>query len=77
MRHRRGMMKSKSQMVFDYIEGKIMLGQYRAGERIPSEKKLCDSLGVSRVSVRTGIEKLIAIGLLDKKKAWLYLCRLQ
>ncbi len=62
------MMKSKSQVVYNYIERKIMLGQYKAGEKIPSEKKLCDQLGVSRVSVRSGIEKLIAIGLLTKKK---------
>ena len=61
-------MKSKSQQVFDYIEQKIMAGEFQAGQKIPSEKKLGQSLGVSRVSVRSGIGKLIAIGLLTKEK---------
>lgn len=61
-------MSGKSMIVHDYIERKIMLGEYAPGEKIPSEAKLCEELGVSRVSVRSGIEKLIAIGLLHKEK---------
>jgi len=61
-------MSGKSQIVHDYIESKIMLGEYAPGEKIPSEAKLCKELDLSRVSVRSGIEKLIAIGLLHKEK---------
>ncbi len=61
-------MIGKAQIVHDYIENKIMLGEYAPGEKIPSESKLCEKLGVSRVSVRSGIEKLITIGLLQKEK---------
>jgi len=62
------MAQTKSEMVKNYIEKQITTGQYKAGERIPSEAKLCETLGVSRVSVRSAVEKLIAIGLLHKKR---------
>jgi len=62
------MAQTKSEMVKEYLEKKITSGEYKAGERIPSEAKLCETLGVSRVSVRSAVEKLIAIGLLHKKR---------
>lgn len=61
-------MRGKTQIVYDYIEKKIMLGEFAPGEKIPSEAKICKELELSRVSVRSGIEKLIAIGLLHKEK---------
>ncbi len=60
--------KSKSQKVYDYIEELVISGDIKPGERLPSEAKLGDILNVSRVSVRAGIEKLSAIGLVSKKK---------
>ncbi len=60
--------KSKSQKVYDYIEELVISGEFKAGERLPSEARLGDILNVSRVSVRAGIEKLSAIGLVTKKK---------
>jgi DNA-binding FadR family transcriptional regulator len=60
--------KSKSQIVYDYIEELVISGEIKPGERLPSEAKLCEILNVSRVSVRAGIEKLSAIGLVKKKK---------
>lgn len=60
--------RSKSQIVYEYINGKILSGVYPPGYRIPSEAALCKKLSVSRVSVRSGVEKLIAIGLLKKQK---------
>lgn len=61
-------MTGKSQKVYDYIEKKILLGEFKPGEKIPSEAKLCKELNLSRVSVRSGIEKLLAVGLLSKEK---------
>ena len=61
-------MKSKSQVVYDYIENLVISGEIKPGERLPSESKLGDLLNVSRVSVRAGIEKLSAIGLVSKRK---------
>mgnify|MGYP000016846730 CR=1 FL=1 len=61
-------MKSKSQVVYDYIENLVISGEKKPGERLPSESKLGEILNVSRVSVRAGIEKLSAIGLVSKRK---------
>lgn len=60
--------KSKSQFVHDYIERKILNHEFEPGTKIPSEAILCKKLDVSRVTVRTGVEKLIAVGLLTKQK---------
>ncbi len=60
--------KTKSQKVYDYIEELVISGEIKPGERLPSEAKLGEILNVSRVSVRAGIEKLSAIGLVRKKK---------
>ncbi|MFW5893396.1 MAG: FadR/GntR family transcriptional regulator, partial [Bacillota bacterium] len=60
--------KSKAEKVYDYIEELVISGEIKPGERLPSEAKLGEDLGVSRVSVRAGIEKLSAIGLVSKKK---------
>ncbi len=61
-------LKSKSQVVYDYIETLVISGEIKPGERLPSEARLGEILKVSRVSVRAGIEKLSAIGLISKKK---------
>ena len=61
-------MKNKSQVVYDYIEELVISGHIKPGERLPSEAKLGEKLEVSRVTVRAGIEKLSAIGLISKKK---------
>jgi GntR family transcriptional regulator, transcriptional repressor for pyruvate dehydrogenase complex len=61
-------MMNKSEIVSKYLENLIISEQLKPGDKIPSETKLAEELGVSRVSVRSGIAKLNAMGLLDKKK---------
>jgi GntR family transcriptional regulator, N-acetylglucosamine utilization regulator len=39
-------------------------GQWRAGDRIPSESELCDHYGASRITIRRAISELVADGLL-------------
>lgn len=57
-----------SDKVYKYIEEKIMGNHWKKGERIDSENQIADSMEVSRVSVRDAIGKLVALGLLEKKK---------
>lgn len=49
------------------IKEQITNGSWRAGERIPSEHKLCETLGVSRVTVRNAIHRLMGVGLLETR----------
>jgi GntR family transcriptional regulator len=45
----------------DEIEG----GALQPGDRLPSERWLCDELGVSRATVRRAIEELVSDGLIE------------
>ena len=44
--------------VRDLVEADIQSGRYKYGDKIPSEKELCDRYDVSRVTVRQALEKL-------------------
>lgn len=44
------------------IKEMIMSGEYKIGEKLPTEMKLCDQMGVSRTCVREAIRVLQAIG---------------
>lgn len=54
-----------SDIVFRQLLQMIRSGQWEAGYKLPSENKLCSLFNVSRVSVRTALHKLEAIGLID------------
>ena len=45
-----------------------MQGRYKAGDRIPPEAELVDALGVSRVTVRAGLRRLVERGLLQRRQ---------
>lgn len=63
------MLKEKaSDKVFKYIEEKIIKGVWKEGDKIESENQLAEGLDVSRVSVREAIGKMVAMGILYKKK---------
>lgn len=48
-----------------HIIGKIEAGEYALGDRLPTERWLQEKLGVSRTTVRRGIEELVASGVLE------------
>ena len=41
-----------SEMVIEYFENKIIHGQLRKGDKLPTERALAEELGVSRATVR-------------------------
>lgn len=43
----------------DILKEKILCKKYRANDKIPPENELCDQYGVSRITVRKAIEKLV------------------
>lgn len=51
--------------VIAYLKKNIEEGAWQVGEKIPSENQLTKELGVSRASVRTAIQYLVGIGVLE------------
>lgn len=56
--------KSLPDIVVEYIRNKILLGEYKEGDRIP-ETEVAAALGISRAPVREGIKELASQGLIQ------------
>jgi len=56
---------STTEMVIEQIKKEIKNGDLQPGQKIPSERKLVELLGVSRTSVREAIQALSFSGYLD------------
>lgn len=60
--------KTLSDKIVDQIKECIISGEWKPGERIPSENDLTKQLNVSRISVREAIQRLIGMGVLKVKR---------
>ncbi|WP_119067058.1 FadR/GntR family transcriptional regulator [Rubrobacter indicoceani] len=56
---------SLADVVSERILSLIEDGEYRAGDRLPSERELGEQLGVGRTSIREGLSYLDKLGVLD------------
>ncbi len=54
-----------TQQVIEYLKKNIENGTWAVGEKIPSENRLTEILGVSRSSVRVAIQQFIALDVLQ------------
>ena len=59
--------ESLRSQVYVQLKSKLMKGVWRIGEKLPSENELCESFGVSRVTVRSAIQQLGILGLVETK----------
>jgi GntR family transcriptional repressor for pyruvate dehydrogenase complex len=60
--------KRISDQVFDQLRELIFRGEFKAGEKILTERELAEAFGVSRTSVRDAINKLVVMGLLEQRQ---------
>ena len=58
--------ESIGEQVLAQMKEQILNGEWKEGMKIPSENQLCDTFGVSRVTVRQAIQKLVAQGLVSR-----------
>ncbi|MGD2177061.1 MAG: extracellular solute-binding protein, partial [Anaerolineae bacterium] len=49
------------------IKGKIENGEYKPGDRLPTEQELCDMFGISRQPVRHALTELVYEGILYRR----------
>ena len=54
--------------IVEQLEGMILEGTLKSGERLPAERALAEQFGVSRPSLREAIQKLAAKGLLISRQ---------
>ena len=55
--------KSRVEKTFEILRNEILLGQYRQGERLPSERDMSARFDVTRSVVRESIKKLEQLGI--------------
>ncbi|MFB9279622.1 FadR/GntR family transcriptional regulator [Cohnella cellulosilytica] len=53
--------------VFEQIKDKIVSETWKAGQKIPSENELCSMFNISRVSIRSAVQKLRDLGLITTR----------
>ena len=52
--------------VRDALHARILNGTYPPGSRLPTEHELCESHGVSRITIRQALERLRQEGWVEK-----------
>ena len=53
--------------VYDRLQKMIFDGTWKSGDKLPSENVLAESFGVSRMTIRQELQKLVAIGLVETR----------
>jgi GntR family transcriptional regulator, transcriptional repressor for pyruvate dehydrogenase complex len=56
-----------SEQVFEQLKQQLVAGEWKQGEKIPSENELATAFGVSRVTVRQALQKLTVLGLIETR----------
>jgi GntR family transcriptional repressor for pyruvate dehydrogenase complex len=57
--------QSLRMQVYVKLKEKLLSGEWKSGEKLPSENELCKIFGVSRVTVRAAVQQLEILGLLE------------
>ncbi|GAA2747799.1 GntR family transcriptional regulator [Terrabacter aerolatus] len=60
--------RTKATTLTDRLVTAIAVGEYSPGERLPSERDLAASLGVSRQTVRQALQQVTELGLIETRR---------
>lgn len=56
-----------TEAAFEQLIAHVVNGSWKAGDRIPPERELCQQLGIARTSLREALKALELIGMLDSR----------
>ncbi|MDK2902913.1 MAG: GntR family transcriptional regulator, transcriptional repressor for pyruvate dehydrogenase complex [Clostridiales bacterium] len=56
-----------SEQVYEQLKRQLLSGEWKQGDKIPSENELAKAFNVSRVTVRHAMRKLTALGLIETR----------
>src|SRR3954470_4989767 len=59
--------EGSTDQVVAFVRGLIVRGRLRPGDRLPAERQLATQIGVSRPSVRAGLQALAAMGVVRSR----------
>jgi len=57
-----------AKLVVDYVRRLIESGKFRAGDKLPPERELVQLIGVSRATVRAGLQSLATVGVVGSRR---------
>lgn len=60
--------KKVYELVIEQIQDKILKGELKKGDKLPSERELSESMSVSRTSIREAIRVLETMGVIESKQ---------
>ena len=55
------------EQVFEQLQSLLIEGEWKPGDKIPSENELAETFGVSRMTIRQAMQKLKALGLIETR----------
>ena len=57
-----------AKLVVAYVRSIIESGEYKAGDKLPPERELAQLIGVSRPSVRAGLQSMATVGVVESRR---------
>lgn len=55
------------QMVFDQMQEQLIRGEWKPGDKLPSENELAEMFNVSRITIRQALQKLSVLGMIETR----------
>lgn len=56
------------EQLYNYVVSEISAGRLRPGDRVPSEKQLAEQFGVSRITSKRALERLMQDGVIERMR---------
>ncbi len=56
-----------SEQVFEQMKQQLICGEWKSGQKLPSENDLAEQFGVSRITIRNSLQQLAALDLVETR----------